>query len=226
MMFVLRVGAVAPGETPPSNTAINSEDDEPPRINKQMRWAKLNLAVDLTIKLRSFDEPRMEDLSAVSDWVLMINTQPAATKMSVGLKRKCADDPFNEPIPTPPMPITPSPISTTPTHPYQFPALSSISPDALQRGKRVVNEIDLDLQLFQGMIHESVKYCDMHNEPFQFQYSNGKHEVRLIKLRMSKDNDGRVIPTIKKCVDEMLSVVSEDVRDDANDIVVNLLLVS
>ncbi len=56
-MCVLRVGAVAPGDTPPSNTAINREDDEPPRINKQMRWAKLNLAVDLTIKLRSFDEP-------------------------------------------------------------------------------------------------------------------------------------------------------------------------
>jgi hypothetical protein len=41
-MCVLRVGAVAPGETPPSNTAINREDDEPPRINKQMRRAKLN----------------------------------------------------------------------------------------------------------------------------------------------------------------------------------------
>jgi len=39
-MCVLRVGAVAPGETPPSNTAINREDDEPPRINKQMRRAK------------------------------------------------------------------------------------------------------------------------------------------------------------------------------------------
>jgi len=40
---------------------------------------------------------------------------------------------------------------------------------------------------------------------------------------MSKGNNGRVIPNIKKCVDEMLSVVSEDVRDGANDIVVNLL---
>ena len=165
----------------------------------------------------------MEDLSAVSDWVLMINPT-AGTKMSVGLKRKYADDPINKPIPTPPMPITPSPTSTTPTHPNQFPALSSISPDALLRGKRVVNGVDLDLQLFQGMIHESVKYCDMHNEPLQFQYSNGKHGVRLIKLPMSKGNDGRVTPNIKKCVDEMLSVVSEDVRDDANDIVVDLLL--
>jgi len=227
MICVLRVGAVAPGETPPSNTAINREDDEPPRINKQMRWAKLNLAVDLTIKLCSFDEPRMEDFSAVSDWVLMINTTPAATKMTVGTKRKCAgDDPTNEPIPTPPMPITPSSTSTTTTStgdPNQFPALSSISPNVLQREKHVVNRLDLDLPLFQGMIHESVNYCDMHNEPLRFQYSNSKHGFCLIKLPMSKGNNGRVIPNIKKCVDEMLSVVSEDVRDGANDIVVNLL---
>jgi hypothetical protein len=102
----------------------------------------------------------MEDLSAVSDWVLMINTTPAATKMTVGAKRKCAgDDPTNEPIPTPPMPITPSSTSTSTTStgdPNQFPALSSISPNALQRVKRVVNGVDLDLQLFQGMIHELV----------------------------------------------------------------------
>ncbi len=89
MMCVLRVGAVGPGETPPSNTAINREEDEPPQINKQMRWEKLNLAVDLTIKLHLFDDPRMEDLSAVSDWVLMINTTPAATKITVGAKRMC-----------------------------------------------------------------------------------------------------------------------------------------
>ena len=62
-MCVLRVGAVGPGATPPSNTAINREDDKPPRINKQMRRAKLNLAVDLTIKLRSFDEPLINTLS-------------------------------------------------------------------------------------------------------------------------------------------------------------------
>ncbi len=117
----------------------------------------MNLAVNLTIKLCLFDEPRMEDFLAVSDWVLMINPT-AATKMSVGLKRKCADDPINKPILTPPMPITPSPTSTTtPTHPNQFSSLSSISPDALLREKHVVNGVDLDLQLFQGMIHDSVK---------------------------------------------------------------------
>jgi len=117
----------------------------------------LNLAVDLlTIKLCLFDEPRMEDFLAVSDWVLMINPT-AATKMSVGLKRKCADDPINKPFLTPPMPITPSPTSTTPTHPNQFPSLSSISPDELLREKHVVNGVDLDLKLFQGMIHDLVK---------------------------------------------------------------------
>jgi hypothetical protein len=137
----------------------------------------------LTIKLCSFDKPRMEDLSAVSDWVLMINPT-AATKMSVGLKRKCADDPINEQIPTLPMQITPSPISTTPTHPNEFPTLSFISPDALQQEKRVVNRVDLNLQLFQGMIHDSIKYCNMHNGPLQFQYSSGKHGVYLIKLPM------------------------------------------
>jgi hypothetical protein len=104
---------------------------------------KVYLTVDLTIKLCLFDEPRMEDLSAVSDWVLMINPT-AASKMSVGSKRKCADDPINEPIPTQPMPITPLPTSTNPTltHPNRFPALSSISPDALQQGKSVVDGID------------------------------------------------------------------------------------
>jgi hypothetical protein len=142
-----------------------------------------------------------QDLSAVLDWVLMINTTPAATKTTAGAKRKYAgDDPTNEPIPTPPMPITPLSTSTTTTStgdPNQFPALSSISPNALQRGKHVVNGVDLDLQLFQGMICESVTYCDMYNEQLQFQYSNGKHGVCLIKLPMSKGNDGRVTPNIK-----------------------------
>jgi hypothetical protein len=134
-------------------------------------------------------------------------------------KNNCADDPTKEPILTPPIPNTPSPTTRTPTDPNQFPALSSISPNALHRGKRVVNGVDLDLQLFQGMIHDSVKYCDMHSEPLQFQYSNGQHGVRLIKLPMSKGKDGRVTPNIQKCVDEMLSAVSEDFKDDENDII-------
>jgi len=41
---------------------------------------------------------------------------------------------------------------------------------------------------------------------------------------MSKGNDGRVTLNVKKCVVEMLSVVLENVRDDAHDIVVDLIL--
>jgi hypothetical protein len=104
----------------------------------------------------------MEDLLAALDWVLMINPTAATNEkkiMSVGMKRKCADDvddPNNEPILTPPMPLTPSQPSTSsimciastttiPTKPCQFPALSSVSPNVLQRGKRVVKGVDLDL---------------------------------------------------------------------------------
>ena len=93
---MLRVGTVAPGETPPSNTAINREEDEPPRINKQMRQAKLNLAVDLTINLHSFSEPQMEDLFAVSNWVLKYcdkHSEPLQFQYSNGQNgvRSCRD---------------------------------------------------------------------------------------------------------------------------------------
>ena len=37
----------------------------------------------------------------------------------------------------------------------------------------------------------------MNNDPLQFQYSKGKHGGCLIKLPMSKGNDGRVTPNIK-----------------------------
>ena len=86
-----------------------------------MRRATFNLAVDLTIKLYSFDEPRMEDMMTVLDWVLMINPT-ATTKMSVGSKRKCADDPINKPILTPPLPL-PIPINSLhspPSLPMRF----------------------------------------------------------------------------------------------------------
>jgi len=75
------------------------------------------------------------------------------------------------------------------------------------------------------MIDELVKLCTKLDEPLQFQYSNGKHGIRLIKLPMSKSNSGRVTPNIKKCIDEMLSIfVDDNDRDGANDVVVDMLL--
>jgi hypothetical protein len=103
----------------------------------------------------------MEDLSAVSDWVLMINTTPAATKMTVGAKRKCAgDDPTNEPIPTPPMPITPSSTSTTIT--------STGDP---------IGAPDQDLPKFQMpcLTPKSVQTCSIHSP-------DGDRKVSLKKI--------------------------------------------
>ncbi len=79
----------------------------------------------------------------------------------------------------------------------EFPVLTSFNPSLLQRGSRVVNGVDLDCQLFNSMIDESVRLCAKLNKPLQFQYQNGIHGVRLIKLPMSKSNSGTVIPNIK-----------------------------
>jgi len=79
----------------------------------------------------------------------------------------------------------------------EFPVLASFNPCLLQCESRVVYGVDLDHQLFNGMIDESVRLCSALNEPLQFQYQNGKHGIRLIKLPMSKSNSGTVTPNIK-----------------------------
>ena len=120
--------------------------------------------------------------------------------------------------------ITPtSNIIPSPPECHQFPILSSFNPGLLQRGKRLVNGVDLDCQLFNGMIIETVRLCAKLNEPLQFQYQNGKHGIRLIKLPMSKSNRGTVTPNIKRCIDDMLSVFDDNDKDVA-DVVVDTLL--
>ncbi len=79
------------------------------------------------------------------------------------------------------------------------------------------------------MIDETVRLCAKLNEPLQFQYQNGKHGIRLIKLPMSKSNRGTVTPNIKKCLDDMLSVFDDndkDVADVVDDTLLNYLLKS
>ena len=70
----------------------------------------------------------------------------------------------------------------------EFLVLASFNPRLLQRESRVVNGVDLDCQLFNGMIDESVRLCSALSKPLQFQCQNGKHGIRLIKLPMSKSN--------------------------------------
>lgn len=68
----------------------------------------------------------------------------------------------------------------------QFPLLTKVSPRLVVRQKNMVAGMDMDLLLFQGVLANSVRLCDYHQEPLGFTYSNGKHGVRLIKLPMSK----------------------------------------
>jgi hypothetical protein len=85
----------------------------------------------------------------------------------------------------------------------EFLVLSSFNPGVLQHGRRVVNRVGLDCQMFQGMIDELIKLCTKLNEPLQFQYQNGGHGIWLIKLPMSKSNSDIVTPNIRKCIDEI-----------------------
>ena len=68
----------------------------------------------------------------------------------------------------------------------------------------------------------------MHHESLEFQYPNGKHGVRLIKLPMSWSNNGRVTPNIKKCIEELLSAIGSDddaaAQENAFDIILDYLV--
>jgi hypothetical protein len=91
----------------------------------------------------------------------------------------------------------------------------------------MVAGMDMDLLLFQGVLSDSVRLCDYHQEPLGFTYSNGKHGVRLIKLPMWENNCGEVKPNIAACIDELLSVVGESTIDDGGvdeDFIADLLL--
>ena len=86
-MWVLRVGQIPAGERPPSNTAINN-CQEPPRITRAMRQAKLCL-INSTINLL-IDEAKHEDVFAVERWVLM--SQNTVTVNTSSTKRKYGED--------------------------------------------------------------------------------------------------------------------------------------
>jgi hypothetical protein len=237
-MWVLRVRQISAGEKKPSNTAIYN-CQEPLQITHAMRWAKMHL-IHSTIKLYLIDELMMQDVVAVEEWVLMRSTSTDADHIGAGTKRNYDEttQPSTPSVKTPtntstqkmPTSIMLNVVSTdTNNHKCHtlhqvFPVISSFNPGMLQRRRRVVNGVDLVCQLFQGMIDESVKLCTKLNEPLQFQYQNGEHDIWLIKLPMSKSNSGIVTPNIKKCIDEMLLVFNDNDKDGAHDVVLYVLL--
>jgi hypothetical protein len=96
------------------------------------------------------------------------------------------------------------------------------NPGVFQHGRWVVNGVDLDHQLLQGMSSELVKLSTKLSEPLQFQYQNGKHGIWLIKLPMSKNNSGIVTHNIKKCIDGMLLVFDDDNKDGVHNVVLDV----
>ena len=104
----------------------------------------------------------------------------------------------------------------------QFPSLAKFCPSLLRRGTNVKKGMDLDMISFQGVLSDMVKWCEKFNEPLQFNYANGKHGARLIKLPMSKSNSGVVKPNIQKCIDDLIACIDD--REDANVVVIDILI--
>ena len=155
-----------------------------------MRDVKMRL-IESTMSLLVVDEAKQEDGSAVEQWLLMLQKTVTVVNVS-GSKRKHGDNGQSNETPTNTQPSTPS--LKMPTQNYttmitltskmvQSPdeccslseeilVLASFNPRLLQSERRVVNGVDLDSQLFHGMINELVRLCTTLNEPLQFQYQN------------------------------------------------------
>ena len=106
----------------------------------------------------------------------------------------------------------------------QFPCLSKLAPGIADRGKRVIGGVDLDRALMEGVLKETQEVANKHNQPWGFQYENGKHGARLISLPMSKTHDGKVKPNIERCILDMVTIVGDEYKDDVGDILLDYLL--
>jgi len=138
-----------------------------------MRAVKMKF-IEATIRLLVVDEAKHEDVFAVQRWVLM--SQNTVTVNTSSSKRKFGEDGLPNETPTTTQPSTPSmktptqnSTTITPTTniipstyechslSQEFPILSSFNPGLLWRGRCLVNGVDLDCQLFNGMIDETVR---------------------------------------------------------------------
>ena len=155
-----------------------------------MRDVKMRL-IESTMSLLVVDEAKQEDGSAVEQWLLMLQKTVTVVNVS-GSKRKHGDNGQSNETPTNTQPSTPSlkmptqnytTMITLTSNMVQSPdeccslseeilVLASFNPRLLQSERRVVNGVDLDSQLFHGMINELVRLCTTLNEPLQFQYQN------------------------------------------------------
>ena len=183
-MPLLCIGKVHSGKSPPSNTAIN-RGDEPPRITHAMRNVKMRL-VEATMSLWCLSlmrqNERMLALWSSGYWCYKIQPSQQKVKNVSGSKRKHGDKIMVGPMrhPLPPShwhqawkELPKILLSLLCLHPIwfnlvnlqgkcctlskEFPVLVLFNPRLLQLGSRVINRVDLDLQLFHGMIDKSVR---------------------------------------------------------------------
>jgi hypothetical protein len=153
--------------------------------------------IEATMRLLVVNEAKHKDVFAIKRWVLM--PQNTVTVNTSSTRRKYGENGLPNETPTTTQPSTPSmkmptqhstmitPTSNIIPYPYEchslsqeLPVLSSFNPGLLWHGRHLVNEVDLDCQLFNDMIDETVRLYAKLNKPLQFQYQNGKHGIRLI----------------------------------------------
>ena len=206
------------------------------------KWVLMGKTITTPEEISNFENvgvtPPLPVGSSIEEDIML---SPPAIKTTKTVSSTVASLTGYTPLPTLQLLSTPATVVSTVSHDVlsaspnddseflqkQFPTLTKVSPRLVVRQKNMVAGMDMDLLLFQGVLAESARLCDYHQEPLGFTYSNGKHGVRLIKLPMSKNNRGKVIPNIAACIDELLSVVGESTIGEGDvdeDCVADLLL--
>ncbi|KAL7528525.1 hypothetical protein ACHAXR_003576, partial [Thalassiosira sp. AJA248-18] len=111
----------------------------------------------------------------------------------------------------------------------RFPALAKVAPEVLNRGERMMKDVDMDQQLMQAILRDIDHVSEFHDEPLKYSHVNGKHQVQLIHLPLSKSNDGTVTPSIKRCMEDLLQTIADDTssyehQDEAVDQMLDFLI--
>jgi hypothetical protein len=224
-MPLLRMGKVCQGKCPPSNTAINSGDEQL-RLTHAMREVKMTF-IEATMSLLIVDKTKQEDISAVEQWVLMTKTTVDSTNDDDG-DAESQEQPQRPWLPTPSVTSTVGSQFTTPgpcfdqaqstqaaVTPERFPGLAKLSPYlcVLQCGEGLRNGFDLNMIHFQQVINDCATYCKLTGAPLQFLHSHGQSGVRLVELTIQRCDTGILKPNEFKCIEEMLSVCEEYIRN-------------
>ena len=125
------------------------------------------------------------------------------------------------------IPVTPAnQIPVTPAMQKKFPTLTKLAPTILNRQVRVVRGVDLDLQMYRGMLSDAVSFSEMENEPLQYTDWTGNSGAQLIKLPLEKKRNGKIVPNVKSCINSLIDALNtyNNTNDDDDDEIIDVLL--